>query len=167
MNLSICLDILRTQIPVDEITVVGGGAKGKVWRQMMADVYNAKVSSLSVLEEGNSMGAAVLGGVGVGLFKSFRAINRFIEVKETCLPDPRNVEAYLPVKETWEIYYEALKDAFHRTARQRGGGPIEKETISSHIRITSCVPSMWLPDPSKSNTGGLLCHVREYFDPPR
>ena len=118
MNLSICLDILRTQLPIDEITVVGGGAKGKVWRQMMADIYNAKVSSLTVLEEGNSMGAAVLGGVGAGLYRDFSAIDRFIEVRETCLPDPENAAAYGPVKEAFELYYRALENAFHQTARR-------------------------------------------------
>ena len=118
MNLSICLDILRTQLPIEEITVVGGGAKGKVWRQMMADIYNAKVSSLTVLEEGNSMGAAVLGGIGAGLFRDFTAIDRFIEVQESCLPDPKNAEAYRPVKETFELYYRALENAFHQTARR-------------------------------------------------
>ena len=42
MNLSICLDILRTQMEIQEITVVGGGAKSPVWRQIMADIFNAR-----------------------------------------------------------------------------------------------------------------------------
>ena len=117
MNLAICLDILRTQIDIDEITVVGGGAKGSVWRQMMADIYNAKVRSLTVLEEGGSMGAAVIGGIGAGLYKDFTAIDRFIEVAEECVPDPAAVEAYAAVRENFEIYYAALADAFHKTAR--------------------------------------------------
>ena len=118
MNLDICLNILREHMTIDEITVVGGGAKGRVWRQMMADIYNAKVRSLTVLEEGNSMGAAVLGGIGAGLYKDFTAIDRFIEVQEECIPDPAAAAAYQPVKENFELYYRALEDAFHKTARR-------------------------------------------------
>lgn len=117
MNLSICLDILRTQLDINEITVVGGGAKGRVWRQMMADIYNAKVRSLTVLEEGNSMGAAVIGGIGAGIYKDFTAIDRFITVQEECLPDPEAVKAYQPIKENFETYYQALSEAFHKTAK--------------------------------------------------
>jgi len=118
MNLSICLDILRTQMDIDEITVVGGGAKGRVWRQMMADIYNAKVNALTVLEEGNSMGAAVIGGIGAGIYRDFTAIDRFIEVQSVCEPDPAAVEAYKPVKRDFDLYYQALADTFHKTARK-------------------------------------------------
>jgi xylulokinase len=55
MNLSICLDVLRTQVDIDEILVIGGGAKGAVWRQIMADLYNAKITVPSLLEEAGSM----------------------------------------------------------------------------------------------------------------
>ena len=41
MNLSIILDVLKTQVDIKEILVLGGGAKGKVWRGIMANVYNA------------------------------------------------------------------------------------------------------------------------------
>lgn len=117
MNLSICLDILRTQMPIEEITVVGGGAKSVVWRQMMANIYNAKIRSLTVLEEGNSMGAAVIGGVGSGLFKDFTAIHRFIKVANEVSPEPEAVEEYKSVKRDFNIYYDALADAFHRTSK--------------------------------------------------
>ena len=46
MNLSICLDILRTQMDIKEITVVGGGAKGAVWRPVSythLDVYKRQM----------------------------------------------------------------------------------------------------------------------------
>ena len=49
MNLAIVLDILKTQVDIDEIMVVGGGAKGRVWRQIMADVYNTRIVVPTVL----------------------------------------------------------------------------------------------------------------------
>lgn len=117
MNLSICLDILRTQMDIKEITVVGGGAKGAVWRQIMADIYNARIKVPSLLEEGSSMGAAVIGGVGTGIFKDFTAIDRFINIESVHTPNSGAVEAYGSVKEAFETCYFALEDAFKKMAR--------------------------------------------------
>lgn len=117
MNLSICLDILRTQMDIKEITVVGGGAKGAVWRQIMADIYNARIKVPSLLEEGSSMGAAVIAGVGTGIFKDFTAIDRFINIESVHTPDSGAVEAYGSVKEAFETCYFALEDAFKKMAR--------------------------------------------------
>lgn len=112
INLSIILEILRNQVEINEMLVIGGGAKGAIWRQIMADVYNAKIIAPTVLEEAGSMGAAVTGGVGVGLYKDFDIIDKFIEINAVHTPDPQNVEAYLPVKERFDDCYFALKDVF-------------------------------------------------------
>ncbi|MCL2399133.1 MAG: xylulokinase [Defluviitaleaceae bacterium] len=116
MNLAIVLEVLRTQVPIDEIMVLGGGAKGAVWRQIMADIYNAKITVPAMLEEAGSMGAAVIGGVGVGLFKDFTAIDRFIEIKSEHLPDPKAVQAYVPAKKHFDECYFALKGVFENMA---------------------------------------------------
>lgn len=117
MNLGIILDVLRAQMPIDrELLVIGGGAKGKVWRQMMADVYDARIKSPVLLEEATSMGAAVTGGVGVGLFKDFDAIERFIQIDSVQEPDPKAVAAYGPVKEMFDLCYEALLPVYARMA---------------------------------------------------
>ncbi|MDD3794380.1 MAG: xylulokinase [Lachnospiraceae bacterium] len=112
MNLAIVLDILKTQVEIDEIMVVGGGAKGRVWRQIMADVYNTKIVVPTVLEEAGSMGAAVIGGVGAGIYKDFKAIDNFLEVADVQEPDPAAVKAYGPVRELFDDCYYALEKVF-------------------------------------------------------
>jgi xylulokinase len=116
MNLAIILDILRQYIPIDEILVIGGGAKGAVWRQMMADIYDVRILAPALLEEATSMGAAVAGGVGAGLFKDFDAIDRFIEVKYVSEPIRKNVEAYKPVRETFDLCYQSLQPVYQKMA---------------------------------------------------
>lgn len=117
MNLAIVLEVLRTQVPITEIMALGGGAKGALWRQIMADIYNAKITVPIVLEEAGAMGAAVIGGVGVGLFDNFKAIDRFIEIKSEHLPDPKAVEAYGPIKKQFDDYYFALKGVFEKISK--------------------------------------------------
>lgn len=119
MNLSVILEILRKQVSIEEILVIGGGAKGPIWRQIMADIYNAKIVVPTLLEEAGSMGAAVTGGVGVGLFKDFNVIDRFLELNSEQMPNPDNVAAYQPVKELFDDSYFALLDVFNKMAMKR------------------------------------------------
>ncbi len=119
MNLSVILDILRKQVPIEEILVIGGGAKGQIWRQIMADIYNAKIVVPTLLEEAGSMGAAVTGGVGVGLFKDFNVIDRFLEIRSEQRPNPEAVAAYKPVKELFDDSYFALLEVFNKMALKR------------------------------------------------
>lgn len=60
------------------------------------------------------MGAAVTGGVGVGLFKDFDAIDRFIHIQTVHEPQPQAVAAYGPVKELFELCYQCLLPVYQR-----------------------------------------------------
>jgi len=110
MNLNIILDIFKQHVDIKEIVAIGGGAKGKVWRQIMADVYDVRILKPNYLEEATSMGAAVTGGVGVGLFKNFDVINDFIAIDDIAQPIEQNVRQYqklMPIFD--ESYYSMVK----------------------------------------------------------
>ena len=65
------------------------------------------------------MGAAVTGGVGVGVFRSFDVIDQMIELNGTIEPNPAAVKAYGPVKETFEVCYKAMLPVYEYMARQK------------------------------------------------
>ena len=89
MNLRVILDAFRAQgTEIEAMRVIGGGASGRVWNQIMADIYAMPVQRLAILEEATSMGAALVGGVGVGLYSGFDMIHRMNEVSATVLPQP-------------------------------------------------------------------------------
>ncbi|MBT3202324.1 MAG: xylulokinase, partial [Phycisphaerales bacterium] len=115
-NLCIIADIFRAQVPFDSVTVIGGGAKGAVWRQMMADVYKCRIDKLNVLEEATSMGAAVTAGVAAGVFENFDVIQRFVNVDSTHEPDPTAAAAYDKIKPIFEKSYHALVDIYEDLA---------------------------------------------------
>jgi xylulokinase len=119
MNLNIILEVLRSAIDINEILVIGGGAKGPVWRQMMADIYNAKITVPVQLEEATSMGAAVTGGVGTGIFKDFTAIDQMLEINSVVEPNPAANAAYAPVKEAFEVCYEAMQPIYKYMAERK------------------------------------------------
>jgi xylulokinase len=114
LNLSIILDIFREHVPIREITVIGGGAKGDVWRRIMADVYQAEILRPNYLEEATSIGAAIIGGVGCGIFKDFDVAGRFIEIVDRTRPDPAAAPIYQETKKLLNESYEALAHLFPR-----------------------------------------------------
>lgn len=117
LNLSLCLDLLRTQVKIEEMVVIGGGAKGAVWRQIMADIYQTKILVPTILEEASSMGAAVTGGVGAGIYKDFDVIERFVNIESTLEPCRENDEVYRKSKELFDAYYYALVPVYQRYAQ--------------------------------------------------
>ncbi len=118
LNLGIIVDIFREQIPIREITVIGGGAKSAVWRRIMADVYQADIVKPNYLEEATSMGAAIIGGVGCGAFKSFDVADRFIEITNRTCPDPAVEPVYREAKALLNESYDALAPLFPRFGKK-------------------------------------------------
>lgn len=117
LNLGIILDIFRKDIPdIHEITVIGGGAKGEVWRQILADVWNVTIATPNYLEEATSMGAAIIGGVGVGVFKDFDVIDRFITIESVQAPIAGNAEHYDKIKPIFEACYTSLVPVYEQLA---------------------------------------------------
>jgi xylulokinase len=116
-NLNTIVNIFKNCVPIDSMIVIGGGAKGKVWCQMMADIYGVKILKPNYLEEATSMGAAVIGGVGVGEFKSFDAINKFIKIESEYDPDPSKREIYNKTYQVFLHSYEALTGIYEELAR--------------------------------------------------
>ena len=59
-------------VPVTTIRLGGGGARSPLWRQIQADVYGHAVEIVEA-QEGAAYGAALLAGVGVGLWPTVDA----------------------------------------------------------------------------------------------
>jgi len=99
-------------LPVREVRVVGGGARSKIWRRIMADVYD-KTIILPRGEEQECLGAAILAGLGVKLYKNpDEACNRLIPITDRLEPKKENCEKYERMYRIYVSLYEKLKDLF-------------------------------------------------------
>jgi xylulokinase len=109
MNLRVILDAFRAQgTRIDAMRLIGGGARGRFWNQMMADIYGLPVHRLAILEEATSMGAALAGGVGVGLYPDFTIVETMNDIAETIHPDPAAHAVYERIYPLFEAAYQAL-----------------------------------------------------------
>jgi xylulokinase len=94
---------------VNNIRVGGGGAKSPLWSQIQSDVYGQKIETL-VADEGAAYGAAVLAGVGVGIWRSVDdACKKTIRVEEKFLPDRWNVAILNKQYEKYGKLYPLLR----------------------------------------------------------
>ncbi len=77
-----------------EVVVVGGGARSVLWLQIIADVLGVPLLAPRVLEAG-VLGAAILAGVGLGVYPSEReAASRLVEIVQHIEPDVNRHESY-------------------------------------------------------------------------
>lgn len=117
MNLRVILEAFGSQgARIEAMRLIGGGARGRFWNRMMADVYGLPVHRLAVLEEATSMGAALTGGVGVGLYPDFSMIETMNPVTEVIQPDPVAQVAYERILPIFEAAYQSLVPVYDMMA---------------------------------------------------
>ena len=116
-NLCIIMNILRKDVAINSMGLVGGMAKGAIIQQIMADVFGIPLNKLKTSDDAASIGAAVTAGVGIGAFSSFERINDFIEIENTIQPDLNNHALYKQKLELFDKSYYALYDIFTELAR--------------------------------------------------
>jgi xylulokinase len=101
------------KVPLGQIRATGGGGRSPLWRQMQADIYGMEVSTLTV-EEGPAYGAALLAGVGAGLFSDVReAARRCVAVAGVTKPDPDAQERYEKAYAVYRKLYPQLRESIH------------------------------------------------------
>ncbi|HEY8703228.1 MAG TPA: xylulokinase [Gaiellaceae bacterium] len=126
LNLRVILEaFVRQGAAIESIRVIGGGAQGAVWNQIMADVFGIPVQRLTLLEEATSMGAAVAGGVGVGIWKDFSQVDRMVQIAGEVRPRAELAPLYDELYAIFDETYAALENAsiFRRLEAIDGGQP--------------------------------------------
>ena len=107
------LELIKDRgVEIDEIRLIGGGAKSELWQQITADVFGETISLINI-EQGPAFGAAIIAGVGSGFFADFESIvEELVDVVKTVDPIPENVEKYNKNYKIYQNLYGDLKDRF-------------------------------------------------------
>lgn len=102
----------RLGLSVDRITTAGGGARGKLWRQIKADVTNKRTVKPSN-EEVTAFGAALLAAVGAGAHADVKsAAKATVQFTDELEPSEANHARYDRLYKIYRKLYYALKDVF-------------------------------------------------------
>jgi xylulokinase len=102
------IDVLEElRIPVNEIRVLGGGARSDIWNQIKADI-TGKTILRTENEEAACLGAAILAGKAAGIYDNVKdASKNMVKIKKVFKPKKENIEIY---KYTYKKYVKLYDD---------------------------------------------------------
>ncbi len=103
-------------VPIEQVRASGGGARSPLWRQIQADIFGTELVLINVTE-GAAFGAALLAGVGAGVYRDVReAVDAAVRVVSSTTPDPAAAQAYEALYPLYRGLYPALKPTFDALA---------------------------------------------------
>ena len=88
------LALVENGTPIDAVDAIGGAANSSLLLQVFADVWGLPVRRRNLVDEATAVGAAVVGGVGVGIFEDFAVATRFSQQVTSRAPDQGRHERY-------------------------------------------------------------------------
>jgi xylulokinase len=99
-------------LPVHEIRLIGGGAKDPLWAQIVCDVMGTTVT-LPAHSDASS-GAAMIAGVGVGVFSSEReAVRQCVQPAAELSPRAAEADAYSRLFVKYRKIHDVLAEVYH------------------------------------------------------
>jgi len=99
--------------PLEQITIVGGGASSDVWCQIFADVLGIPMRQIEAPIQANALGAAFIGGVGIGAL-SYDDIPALTRIRRTYIPDAGNRMIYDESFRTFQEAHRRLAPLYRR-----------------------------------------------------
>lgn len=119
LNLRVILDsFLEQGAHIPEIRVIGGGAKGQVWRTILANIFGIPVLRPAMVAEATSFGAALAGGIGVGLYRDFELAQQMTPIIDIIQPDPSLKPLYDQSYRLFNRAYEAFIPLYEELQRR-------------------------------------------------
>lgn len=113
-----CLRVIEDmKLPVNEIRLIGGGAKSALWSRIVCDVFGRRLLRPEGCDA--SFGSALIAGVGVGIYADPRAaVRRCLHIADTLEPDAAAQARYAGLFERYLRVHDALAPVYHAVAAE-------------------------------------------------
>lgn len=121
LNLRLIWDSLKSRITADELVLIGGLGSSPVKKQILADVLGVRIVNNNHTRDSKSYGAALIAGIGTGLYSGLHDTRRLIHREEPVEPDPAGVELYNKILPVFSEGYENLIDTCKKLSNIDGG----------------------------------------------
>ncbi len=95
--------------PLPTLRVIGGGARGGPWMQIIADVTGRRVETVAQPQEAGAVGAALTAAVGLGVHPDFEALKQVVRVEQEFAPQAKNTPVYDVLYQTYRRLYRCLQ----------------------------------------------------------
>jgi xylulokinase len=104
---------------VDQLNIVGGGAKSDIWCQIFADILNRRINRVSNPQQAGARGVALLASFTLGFIKNFSDIKNYIKIDKSFYPNPENRELYDKLFAQYKDIYKNNKRWYKRMNKGR------------------------------------------------
>ena len=107
-------------VRLERFRITGGGGRSPMWRQILADVLEARIELPETADA--SFGCALIAGLGIGAYASIDEMTQAVRIVATHDPDPARVALYRQGFATYRDIQAALQPINHRisaAARQK------------------------------------------------
>ena len=102
------------RLPVKRIFLIGGGAKSRLWSEIVANVFNCTVMVPSPADA--SFGSCLLAGTGIGLFADAKAaVAKCLKIDREVKSDPAAAAEYARLFERYRRIHDALSPIYSET----------------------------------------------------
>jgi xylulokinase len=99
----------KTGAKADILYSMGGAANSRLWTQIKADITGKKIH-VPCSDNASSLGAAILAGVGTGVYKNFEdAREKTFKITKTYEPDTSKEKVYEKGYQIYRALYDNLK----------------------------------------------------------
>ncbi len=99
---------------VNELNMIGGGAKSDIWCQIMADITNRKINRVKDPQQAGAKGVALLASMTLGYIPSYQDIKKYIKIDRSFLPNPDHRELYDRLFKEFKNIYKQNKKWYKR-----------------------------------------------------
>jgi xylulokinase len=109
----------KFKYPLPVLRMIGGGARGEPWMQIIADVTERQVQVVAHPMEAGAVGVALTAAVGLGIYPDFLSLKKVVHVDKIFEPQPCNKECYGELYRTYRRIYSCLQNLYHEVNEAR------------------------------------------------
>jgi len=115
------LDLLQEKygFECNPLRVIGGGAKGLPWLEIVAGVTGRTLLSAANPREASAYGAALIAAVGLGIYPSIASTKKIVPVVHSVEPDSSHQKVYGQLYPAFRQIYPALRGLYHELNREQ------------------------------------------------
>ncbi|MGA2368400.1 MAG: FGGY-family carbohydrate kinase [Dehalococcoidia bacterium] len=107
------------KFPLPSLRLIGGGALGQPWMQILADVTGKRIETVRNPQEAGAVGVAMASAVGLGIYKDFDSLKQVVGVAHTYDPQDKNRMVYGTLFSSYKELYNALRKFYTKLNKQR------------------------------------------------
>ncbi len=105
--------------PLPTLRVIGGGARGAPWMQIIADATGRRVETVAQPQEAGAVGAALTAAIGLGVYPNFESLKDVIRVQQEFDPQACNAAVYDALYQAYRQIYECLRGLYREVNEVR------------------------------------------------